>query len=142
MLDYDFSKGHIGINLYSALISKELNEDEKAKLIAEAVEEVAKKFPNLEKLATRDDLEITKLELQKEIKELDIKLTKEIKDSELRLTKEIKELDREIKNLDIKFTKEIELTKSTLLKWSFGFWISQMMALLGIGFFVFRALNM
>ena len=124
MLDYDFSKGHIGINLYSALISKNLSEDEKAKLIAEAVEEVARKFPNLEQLSTKDDVEITKLELQKEIKELDNKLSKEIKE------------------LDVKLTKEIESTKTTLLKWSFGFWVSQMIALLGVGFFVFRALNM
>ncbi len=134
MLNYDFSKGHIGINLYSALINKELSEEEKAKLIAEAVEEVAKRFPNLEKLATKDDIELSKLQLQKEIKELDNKLTKEIKELDVKLTKEIKELD-------VKLTKEIESTKTTFIKWSFGFWISQMLALLGIGFMLLRVIG-
>ncbi len=59
MLDDNFSKGHISINLYYALISKELSEDEKAKFISETVEEIARKFPNLEKLSTKE-IESTK----------------------------------------------------------------------------------
>ena len=145
-----------GISVYEALVSKDLSKEEKAKIVAEAIDSLSKEFPNLKHVATQRDLSETELKLMKEIKELDVKLSKDIQDSELRLTKEIentrkeiKELDlkltKEIKELDIKsskerdaiklaLTKEIENTKFTMLKWQFIFWASQMGVILTIAY--------
>ena len=119
-------------------LTKEIEETRKE------IEEVRKEIKEVEfKLS----MEIE--EVRKEIKEVELKLSmeieevrkeievvrKEIKEVELRLTKEIKELD-------VKLSKEIKETKAVMIKWSFLFWISQMGALLGIGFFIFKALSL
>ena len=121
-----------GISVYEALTSKDLSEEEKAKIVAEAIDSLSKEFPNLKHVATQNDVTQTELKLtkeieiiRKEIKELELKLSKNIQDSELRLTKEIentrkeiKELDakltKEIKELDVKLTKEIENTRKEI----------------------------
>ena len=156
-----FDRRHPGISVYEALINKELSEEEKAKIIAEAIDTLSKEFPNLKDVATSKDLTETELRLtkeieatRKEIKEIELRLTqdieatrKEIKEIEANLQKEIKELDlklskeikevelklsKEIKELDLKLSKEIKETKFTMLKWQFVFWISQMAALVAI----------
>ena len=143
----------ISLKILEALMQKNLSDEDKAKIIAEGFAELETRYPNLHNIATKTNLSETELRLLKEIQELDIKMSKEIKeldikilDTELRLTKEIKELDirltKEIKVLDIRLTKEIQSTKSELLKFSFLFWISQMIALSGIGFFVYKALKL
>jgi len=101
MAAFKFDINYPGISVYKALTNKELTEEEKAEIIAEAIESISKEFPNLKNVATKQD--ITELELK--------------------LTKEIKELEKEIKNLDIKaesiradLTKEIEQVRSDLTK--------------------------
>jgi len=171
MANVAFDINHPGISVYQALTSKDLSEEDKAKIIAEAIDSISKEFPNLRYVATQEDLKNTELrlikeieqvrleikeldgKLSKEIKELDGRLTKEIKELDGRLTKEIKELDgkisKEIKELDGKLTKEIkELevklkdTKFTMLKWQFIFWIGQMSAILGMGYMLLKAMSL
>jgi len=138
-----FDRNHPGISVYQALISKELSEEEKAKIIAEAIDSLSKEFPNLRYVATQQDLSETELRLtkeieqtRKEIKEIEANLQKEIKEVELKLSKEIKEveanLQKEIKEVELKLSKEIKESKFTMLKWQFIFWISQMAAILAI----------
>ena len=103
--------------------------EEKARVLAEAFEELEKRYTQILDMATKRDLSETELRLikeieatRKEIKELELKLTKEveqvrleveevrkeIKEVELKLTKEIEEVRKEIKEVELKLTKEIE----------------------------------
>jgi len=153
------------------IINDKLTEEEKSALIGKMIDEFKTEYPDLKYHATKQDVVETELRLtkeientRKEIKELDVKLTKEIESVRSDLTKEIENTRKEIKELDVKLTKEIESvrsdltkeiesvrleltkeignTKSSLIKWSFLFWIGQMSALLGIGFFIFKALHL
>jgi molecular chaperone GrpE (heat shock protein) len=115
-------------SLINAILTNDkIAEDEKSELIANMISEFKTEYPELKYHATKQD----------------------VTETELRLTKEIENTRKEIKELDLKLTKEIENTrkeiketKVSMIKWSFIFWISQMSALMGIGFFVFKALNM
>ena len=76
----------------------------------------------------RKELKETELRLQKEIEQV----RKELKEAELRLQKEIEQVRKEIKEVELRLQKEIAETKSSLLKWMFLFWVSQMFAIAGI----------
>jgi len=138
-----FDKRFPGISIYEALTDDSLNEKEKAKIIAEAIDSISKEFPNLKHTSTKEDLKESELKLikeieqtRKEIKELDIKLSREIKELELKLSKEIEEtklqFTKEIEKTKLELTREIESSKVTMLKWSFVFWTTQMIALAAI----------
>jgi len=115
--------------------------EEKARVLAEAFEELEKRYPQILDMATKRDLSETELRLikeieatRKEIKELELKLTKEveqvrleveevrkeIKEVELKLTKEIEEVRKEIKEVELKLTKEIEQVRVSTIKWIAG----------------------
>jgi phenylalanyl-tRNA synthetase alpha subunit len=139
--------------VYAILTNKELTDDERSTLIADMMEEFRGSYPNLQDAVTSRELSETELRLQKEIAEIKLELTKHIDDTKLELSKEIKELDvkisdtkleltKEIKELDVKLSKEIKETKSELLKWTFGFWVSQITVIAGVGFFVYKAISM
>ena len=131
--------------------------EEKAKVIAEAFEELDKRYPQIRDMATKTDLSETELRLmkeieltRKEIKEIDLKLTREIKEVELRLTQQIEDTRKEIKEVELKLTREIENTRkeikevelkltreiknveSRMVKWMFMFWTGQVIAMIGI----------
>ena len=110
----------VSLKILEALMQKNLTDEDKAKIIAEGFAEVETHYPDLKNVSTKIDLSETELKLTKEIKELDLKIA----DTKLELSKEIKE------------------SKSEILKWTFIFWISQITALAGIGFFVFKALKL
>jgi methyl-accepting chemotaxis protein len=92
--------------------------EEKARVLAEAFEELEKRYPQILDMATKRDLSETELRLikeiedtRKEIKELELKLTKEIEQvrketQQVRL--EVEEVRKEIKEVELKLTKEIE----------------------------------
>jgi hypothetical protein len=131
------------LKLYEAF--REYGED-KARLIAEAFDELEKRYPQIREITTRTDLSETELKLTKEIENT----RKEIKEVELKLTKEIENTRKEIKALEIKLTKdikelELKLTKeiqdtrkeikeveTRLVRWMFMFWTGQVIALIGI----------
>ncbi|MGR8935660.1 MAG: DUF1640 domain-containing protein, partial [Gammaproteobacteria bacterium] len=78
----------------------------RAKIIADAFEQLEDRYPNLKDMATQGHLRETELRLLKEIKEVEGRLQKEIKEVEIRLQKEIKEvegrLQKEIKEVEIR----------------------------------------
>jgi len=126
-------------DLVSAIITNDkLSESKKSKLIARILKEFKAQYPNLQYHATKYDVSETELRLTKEIEDT----RKEIKELDVKLTKEIEDTRKEIKELDVKLTAEIKETKSTMIKWSFLFWVSQMGAMIAIGFFVLKALNL
>ena len=147
------------------ITNAKLSEEEKSKIIAEIIDEFDKNYPDLKYHATKSDVkeselklikeieetrkEIKEIELKlskeieetrKEIKEIELKLSKEIKETENKLQKEIKEIELKLSKVEAKLSKEIVETKSTLLKWTFAFWVSQISVILGVGFFVVKVL--
>jgi len=120
--------------IHAILTNPKLSEEEKSALVEEFMEEIKKEYPDLKYHATKQDVTETELKLTKEIKEIEAKLTKEIKEIEAKLTKEIKEIET-------KLSKEIKETKATMIKWSFLFWISQVSAVLGIGFMILKVIG-
>jgi septal ring factor EnvC (AmiA/AmiB activator) len=153
--------------IYAIISNPEFNDDERSKLIAEMMDEFKGNYPNLQNTVTTRELSEMELRLTKEIeqirvdmehlrveiKEMEIEAQKdrdkirlEIKELDNKLSKEIRELDtrltKEIKELDTRLTKEIQQTKSDLLKWSFVFWISQISVISGVGFFIYKAINL
>ncbi len=115
-----FDIRHPGISVYEALTSSELSEQEKAKIIAEAIDTLSKEFPNLKDVATNSSLKETELRLTKEIEDT----KKEIKELEVKLTKDIKELE-------IKLIKEIKDTKASIIKWVLGLFVMQSGMIIG-----------
>ena len=115
------SSNNINKELISAILTNDkIAEEEKSELIANIMDKFNTEYPELKYHATKQD----------------------VTETELKLTKEIENTRKEIKELDVKLSKEIKETKASMIKWSFLFWISQMGALLGIGFFVLKALSM
>ena len=113
--------------IQAIITNPKLNEDEKSLLVEKLISEIKKEYPNLQYHATKQD--VTKTELR---------LTKEIEATK----KEIEATKKEIKELDVKLSKEIKEAKLSMIKWSFVFWVSQMSALFGIGFFILKGLNL
>ncbi len=80
-----FDPNHLGIQVYDLLSRPGVDDRERAKIIAEALETVQQNYPDLGNTATKRDLSETELRLMAEIE----KTRLDIKDVELRLTKEI-----------------------------------------------------
>ncbi|MFZ4702177.1 MAG: hypothetical protein ACOYMG_19210, partial [Candidatus Methylumidiphilus sp.] len=82
----------VALRLYEQLT--EAGEDKtRAKLIAEAFEQVEERYPNLKDIATQGHVRESELRLQKEIKEVEGRLQKEIREVEGRLQTEIREVE-------------------------------------------------
>jgi Rps23 Pro-64 3,4-dihydroxylase Tpa1-like proline 4-hydroxylase len=116
--------------------------EEKARILAEAFEELEKRYPQILDMATKKDLTETELKLTKEIEEIRLgveQVRKEMKEVELRLQGEIEQVRKELKETELKLTKEIEQvrreiseTKASLVKWMFLFWTGQIIAFAGL----------
>lgn len=74
----------VALQLYQQLRDAP-NDDSRAKIIAEAFEQLEDRYPNLKDVATQGNLRETELRLQKEIKEIEANLRKEIKEIDLRI---------------------------------------------------------
>jgi len=98
--------------------------EEKARILAEAFEELEKRYPQILDMATKKDLTETELKLTKEIEQV----RKEMKEMELRLQGEIEQVRLEIEQV----RKEISETKASLVKWMFLFWTGQIIAFAGL----------
>jgi hypothetical protein len=104
------------LRLYEQLTEAK-DDKTRARLIAEAFDELEDRFPQLADLATQGHLRESELRLEKEIKEVEATLRKEIKELEGTLRKEIKELEgtlrKEIEQTRIELkTLEIRLTQA------------------------------
>lgn len=85
----------VALRLYEQLT--EAGEDKtRARLIAEAFEQLEERYPNLKDVATQGQVRESELRLQKEIKEVEAKLQKDIK-----------EIDLRIKDVEIRLTQAI-----------------------------------
>ena len=123
--------------------------EEKARILAEAFEELEKRYPQILDMATKKDLTETELKLTKEIEEIRLEVEqvrKEMKELELRLQGEIEQVRKEMKEIELRLQKEIEQvrleveqvkreiseTKASLVKWMFLFWTGQIIAFAGL----------
>jgi hypothetical protein len=97
------------------------DEPQKAEILFEFAEFVEKSHGNLQNLSTKDDLELAKKQLEFQIKQLESNTLLKLKELEGKIETTKKELEL-----------KIEQTRSSLLRWSFLFWISQMATLIGI----------
>jgi len=95
------------LRLYEQLTEAK-DDKTRARLIAEAFDELEDRFPQLADLATQGHVRESELRLQKEIKEAEGRLRKEIVELEGRLRKEIEVVRKEIKEVEGRLLKEIE----------------------------------
>jgi wyosine [tRNA(Phe)-imidazoG37] synthetase (radical SAM superfamily) len=101
------------LRLYEQLTEAK-DDKTRARLIAEAFDELETRFPQLADLATQGHVRESELRLQKEIelvrkeiKEVEGRLLKEIKELEGRLLKEIAQIRVEAKALEVRLTQSI-----------------------------------
>lgn len=112
----------IALRLYENLT--EAGEDKgRARLIAEAFEQLEDRYPEIKELATQSHVRESELRLQKEIKEVEGRLQLEIKEVEGRLQLEIREtegrLQKEIEGvrLDVQGVRlEIEGVRAEIVR--------------------------
>ena len=113
--------------LYEALASAQ-DERARARVIAEAFEQIDARYPHLPDLVTQHHLRESELRLQKEIEQVRADLTLEIeqvraelRETELRLQKEIAQvrtdLTLQIEQLRGEVKTEIERSRNSLLLW-------------------------
>ncbi|MGY4706931.1 hypothetical protein ACVNPS_04140 [Candidatus Bipolaricaulota sp. J31] len=86
------------------------DDEEKARVLAEVVEELESRLIPMGELATKGDLEVTKLTLQKEIEQV----RGEIEQVRLSLQKEIEQVRR-----------EVEKVRASIIKWVTGLLVAQ-----------------
>ena len=109
--------------------------EEKARVLAEAFEELEKRYPQTLNMTTRQDLSEAELKLTKEIEQVRLEVEetrKEVKETELKLIKEIEQVRLEFTKEIEEVRLEIEQTKSSLIKWMFVFWTGQIVAIAGL----------
>ena len=94
------------LRLYEQLTEAK-DDKTRARLIAEAFDELEDRFPQLADLATQGHVRESELRLQKEIKEVEGRLRKEITEVEGRLRKEIEQVRLETKALEVRLTQAI-----------------------------------
>ena len=90
------------------------DDEKKAKVLSEVIDELESRIAPLRDVATRGDLDVVKLALQKEIEQARLSLQKEIEQVRLSLQKEIKWV-----------RKEIESAKASTIKWVIGLLVLQ-----------------
>lgn len=112
-------KMSIALKVYQGL-TDETDEKVKAKLIADAFEELEQRYPEVKDLATGVQLMQNSLLLQKEIKEVDSNLQLKIQEMDSNLHREMKEMDsnlrKEIQEVDSNLRKDIQEMNSNLRK--------------------------
>ena len=94
------------LRLYEQLTEAK-DDKTRARLIAEAFDELEDRFPQLADLATQGHIRESELRLQKEIKEVEGRLQKEIIEAEGRLRKEIGQIRVDAKALEVRLTQAI-----------------------------------
>jgi hypothetical protein len=105
------------IALYEALASAP-DERSRAKVIAEAFEQLEERYPHLPELATQGHVRESELRLQKEI----MQVRADLRETELRLQKEIEQVRADL-------TVRIESIKVDLLRWLLPLMLAQVAAI-------------
>ena len=108
------------VALYEALASAQ-DERARARVIAEAFEQIDARYPHLPDLVTQHHLRESELRLQKEIEQVRADLTLEIEKVRTDLTLQIEQLRGEVKTeieqLRGEVKTEIERSRNSLLLW-------------------------
>jgi len=86
------------------------DDERKAKVLSEVIDELESRIAPLRDVATKGDLELTKLALQKEIEEV---------------RKEIEEVRGEVEKVRLLLEKRIEEVKASIVKWVVGLLVVQ-----------------
>ena len=86
------------------------DDERKAKVLSEVIDELESRIAPLRDVATKGDLEVTKLALQKEIEEV---------------RKEIEEVRGEVEKARLSLEKRIEEVKASVVKWVVGLLVLQ-----------------
>jgi len=86
------------------------DDERKAKVLSEVIDELESRIAPLRDVATKGDLELTKLALQKEIEEV---------------RKEIEEVRGEVEKVRLSLEKRIEEVKASVVKWVVGLLVLQ-----------------
>ena len=86
------------------------DDERKAKVLSEVIDELESRIAPLRDVATKGDLEVTKLALQKEIEEV---------------RKEIEEVRGEVEKVRLLLEKRIEEVKASVVKWVVGLLVVQ-----------------
>ena len=86
------------------------DDERKAKVLSEVIDELESRIAPLRDVATKGDLEVTKLALQKEIEEV---------------RKEIEEVRGEVEKVRLLLEKRIEEVKASVVKWVVGLLVLQ-----------------
>ena len=92
----------VALRLYEQLTEAQ-DEKTKARLIAEAFEQLEDRYPHLKYVATQVQLRETELRLQKEIKEVEAALRKDIEQTRL----EIKEVEVKLQQTEVRMVQAI-----------------------------------
>ncbi len=85
------------------------------------IDELESRIAPLRDVATKGDLEVTKLALQKEIEQVRLSLQKEIE----QVRKEIEQVRGEVEQVRLSLEKEIEQVKASVIKWVAGLLVVQ-----------------
>ncbi len=108
------------VELYEALASAP-DDRARARVIAEAFEQLEDRYPHLPDLATQQHLRETELRLQREIEQVQANLTVQIEQLRGEVKTEIEQLRGEVKTeieqLRGEVKTEIERSRNTLLAW-------------------------
>ena len=113
------------IDLYERL-SNAPDERARAKIIAEAFDELENRYPNLGDMATERALSETELRLKLEIEKTHVKIEQVRAD----LSKEIEQTHVKIEQVRADLSKEIEQSKVEMMKWSAAFWLTNFSAIM------------
>ena len=109
----------LAVGIYSALINKQLTDEQRAKVIANGFEELERRYPNLSNAATDQELKNTELKLSAQIEQLRAKTEHDV----ALVRKDIELLRQETK-------KDIADKTSTIIKWTIGLFVAQTSLLL------------
>ena len=101
------------------------DDEKKAKVLSEVIDELESRIAPLRDVATRGDLDVVKLALQKEIEQVRLSLQKEIEQVRLSLQKEIEQVRLSLQKEIERVRKEIESAKASTIKWVIGLLVLQ-----------------
>jgi len=97
------------------------DDEKKARVLSEVIDELESRIAPLRDVATRGDLEVTKLALQKQIEEVRGEV------EQVRLS-----LQKEIEQVRLSLQKEIEEVKASVVRWVAGLLVVQTGVLVSI----------
>ncbi|WP_448381967.1 hypothetical protein [Desulfosoma sp.] len=107
----------LAIKVYEAF----RDEPHKAQVLSEVVDILESRMAIVGNVATRDDLEITKLHLQKEMEQL----RREVEQIRAELKKEMAQLRCEVEQIRAELKVDLAATKTSLVKWVAGMLLAQ-----------------